>query len=47
VTQQRPFEALHRHGHHVFDGVQRRHVASAGELQERAQGGQPQVAAAH
>ncbi|WP_341650044.1 hypothetical protein [Thauera humireducens] len=47
VTQQRPLEAFHRHGHRALDGMQRRHVTSAGELQERPQGGKPQVSTAH
>jgi len=47
MTQQRPLEALHRHGHRSLDGVQRRHVTPPGELQERPQGREPQVAAAH
>jgi hypothetical protein len=46
-AQHRPLEALHRHGHRPLDVVQRRHVAPAGELQERAQRRQPQVAAAN
>jgi len=39
-------EALHWHGQRLLDYVERGHVTPARELQERAQRGQAQVAAA-
>jgi hypothetical protein len=46
-AQHRPLEALHRHRQRPLHGVQRRHIAAAGELQERAHRRQTKVAAAH
>ena len=47
ISQHGPFEALHRHPQCPLDHMQRGYVTSAGELQERTQRGQSQVAAAN
>jgi len=41
------FEALHRYAEGLFDARQRSEVVPPGELQERPQSGQAQIAAAH